>query len=111
MELSRGDRDMKRGVLPVTAIILTLTPAASAREYFVGGPVQKNDMEIVANYLMGIEMAPMLPNMAHGADVIHMEADVHATTYTAILTPLGSLISPSLTRLRSRTLIGRRPEL
>ena len=36
-------------------------------------------MEIVANYLVGIEMAPMTADMAHGADVIHLEADVHAT--------------------------------
>ncbi len=27
-------------------------------------------MEIVANYLIGIEMAPMPPQMAMGADVI-----------------------------------------
>ena len=36
-------------------------------------------MEIVANYLIGIEMAPMSPQMAMGADVIHLEADIHAT--------------------------------
>lgn len=52
---------------------------AQAREYFVGGPVHKHDMEIVANYLIGVEMAPMTPEMVHGADVIHLEADVHAT--------------------------------
>jgi uncharacterized protein involved in high-affinity Fe2+ transport len=59
--------------------MMSLLPTAGAREYFVGGPVQKNDMEIVANYLVGIEMTPILPNMAHGPDVIHLEADVHAT--------------------------------
>jgi uncharacterized protein involved in high-affinity Fe2+ transport len=64
--------------LSAAAIALT-SPAAMAREYFVGGPVHKNDMEIVANYLVGVEMAPMMPNMVHGADVIHIEADVHAT--------------------------------
>jgi uncharacterized protein involved in high-affinity Fe2+ transport len=52
---------------------------AQAREYFVGGPVEKEDMEIVANYLVGVEMAPMTESMAHGPDVIHLEADVHAT--------------------------------
>ena len=36
-------------------------------------------MEIVANYLVGIEMAPMTAGMVHGAEVIHLEADVHAT--------------------------------
>ncbi len=56
-----------------------LTSNASAREYFVGGPVHQHDMEIVANYLVGIEMAPMPPGMPTGADVVHLEADVHAT--------------------------------
>ncbi|MES2906513.1 MAG: iron transporter [Pseudomonadota bacterium] len=51
---------------------------ATAREYYIGGPVHKYDMEIVANYLLGIEMAPMT-NHLHGDDVIHIEADVHAT--------------------------------
>lgn len=58
---------------------LALMQPASAREYFVGGPVHEHDMEIVANYLIGVEMAPMMPGMAHGSDVIHLEADVHAT--------------------------------
>jgi uncharacterized protein involved in high-affinity Fe2+ transport len=58
---------------------LLLAHGASAREYFVGGPVHEHDMEIVANYLVGIEMAPMPPGMVMGPDVIHLEADVHAT--------------------------------
>lgn len=51
----------------------------AAREYYIGGPVKTHDMEIVGNYLTGIEMAPMPPGMVHGPDVIHVEADVHAT--------------------------------
>lgn len=65
-------------LVPLVAAVLLVAPA-SAREYFVGGPVHKNDMEIVANYLVGIEMAPMMKDMVHGPDVIHLEADVHAT--------------------------------
>ncbi len=61
------------------AATLLLSQAANAREYFVGGPVHQHDMEIVANYLVGVEMAPMPPGMAMGPDVIHLEADVHAT--------------------------------
>jgi uncharacterized protein involved in high-affinity Fe2+ transport len=61
------------------AAIALASPAAMAREYFIGGPVKQHDMEIVANYLVGVEMAPMMPNMANGPDVIHVEADVHAT--------------------------------
>jgi uncharacterized protein involved in high-affinity Fe2+ transport len=64
--------------MAASAIIL-VAPSAFAREFFVGGPVHKNDMEIVANYLVGIEMAPMMKDMPQGPDVIHLEADVHAT--------------------------------
>ena len=61
-------------------VALALAPAAQAKEYFVGGPVHQHDMEIVANYLVGIDMAPMPPGMAMaGPEVIHLEADVHAT--------------------------------
>lgn len=66
-------------VFTTTAAIALAATSVSAREFLVGGPVKKNDMEIVANYLVGIEMAPMTRDMAHGADVIHLEADVHAT--------------------------------
>ena len=65
--------------LLVALPFLAASPAAEAREYFVGGPVHEHDMEIVANYLVGIEMAPMPPDMPTGQDVIHLEADVHAT--------------------------------
>ncbi len=69
---------MKHALVLAAAAVLASHPA-SAREYFVGGPVHEHDMEIVANYLVGVEMAPMAPRMAVGADVIHLEADVHAT--------------------------------
>lgn len=59
--------------------VLAASGSACAREYFVGGPVHQHDMEIVANYLVGVEMAPMSAGMAMGPDVIHLEADVHAT--------------------------------
>ncbi len=71
--------------MPRVAVLFALaggvffSQTASAREYFVGGPAHKHDMEIVANYLVGIEMAPMLPGMVAGPGTIHLEADVHAT--------------------------------
>ena len=81
-------------LMPAAAIaVLAPAPAADAREYFVGGPVHKNDMEIVANYLIGIEVAPMMPNMVHGADVIHLEADVHATADNIYGYPDGAWIA------------------
>ena len=65
--------------LACAAALLAAASPAQAREYFVGGPVHQHDMEIVANYLVGVEMAPMSAGMATGPDVIHLEADVHAT--------------------------------
>jgi len=73
-------------VLLAAALSLFAAAPADAREYFVGGPVKEHDMEIVANYLIGVEMAPMGSMtmggmMEHGstADMIHLEADIHAT--------------------------------
>lgn len=77
--------------LPLLAAALATQPAA-AREYYVGGPVHLHDMEIVANYLVGVEMAPMMPGMAHGADVIHIEADVHATADNTFGYPDGAWV-------------------
>jgi periplasmic iron binding protein len=70
---------MNRSFQFAAALSLLFACGAEAREYYVGGPVHQHDMEIVANYLVGIEMAPMTANMVHGPDVIHLEADVHAT--------------------------------
>jgi uncharacterized protein involved in high-affinity Fe2+ transport len=78
--------------ISTVAAALAAGPAA-AREYFVGGPVHKNDMELVANYLVGVEMAPMTAGMAMGADVIHLEADVHATADNANGYPDGAWIA------------------
>jgi periplasmic iron binding protein len=75
---------------------LLVAPSADAREYFVGGPVHQHDMEIVANYLVGIEMAPMMPHMPTGPDVIHLEADVHATADNVYGYPDGAWV-PYLT--------------
>ncbi len=81
---------MTRTLLSAMASVLCLTCAADAREYFIGGPVHQHDMEIVANYLVGVEMAPMPATMPHGADVIHLEADVHATADNVYGFPDGS---------------------
>ena len=75
---------------------LVVTHAAQAREYFVGGPVHQHDMEIVANYLVGIEMAPAMAHMPTGPDVIHLEADVHATADNVYGYPDGAWV-PYLT--------------
>ena len=78
--------------IAIACTLLALAGAAQAREYFVGGPVQKNDMEIVANYLLGVEMSPKMPDMPQGSDVIHLEADVHATADNVYGYPDGAWI-------------------
>ncbi|HZC17150.1 MAG TPA: iron transporter [Caulobacteraceae bacterium] len=66
--------------LASAAMVTAAAQPAAAREYFVGGPVHIQDMEIVANYLVGVQMAPMTKSMVmSGPNVIHLEADVHAT--------------------------------
>lgn len=67
------------GVVFATFVsVLFSSGGVNAKEYYIGGPVKQNDMEIVANYLIGVEMFPMQTGMQHGPDVIHVEADVHA---------------------------------
>lgn len=51
---------------------------ASAAEFYVGGPETKNGLQIVGNYLTGIEMEPMPAGSAMGPDAVHLELDVHA---------------------------------
>lgn len=80
-------------IIASAAVASAFFGAASSREYFVGGPVHKNDMEIVANYLVSVEMAPMMPGMVHGDDVIHLEADVHATADNVYGYPDGAWIA------------------
>ena len=62
-----------------SAAAIAFATAASAREYPIGGPVYQDDMEIASSYLVGVQMAPMPPGMAMGADAVHLETDVHAT--------------------------------
>lgn len=91
---------MQKPVLAFLAVaVLSAGGTASAREYFVGGPIEKSDIEIVANYLKGVEMsAPMPEGMSAmaGGDVVHLEADIHATADNPYGYPDGAWI-PYLT--------------
>jgi uncharacterized protein involved in high-affinity Fe2+ transport len=62
-----------------TAVLAFATPSGQAAEFYIGEPVEQNDLQIVPNYLVGIEMDRMPPGMEMGVDTIHLEADVHAT--------------------------------
>ena len=53
--------------------------AQAAQEYYIGEPVVQSGMQIVPNYLTGIEMDRHPAGMAMDAGAVHLEADVHAT--------------------------------
>src|ERR1700760_1793143 len=57
--------------------------AWAAQEFYVGEPVVKEGMQIVPNYLTGIEMDHMLAGMAMDKNALHIEADMHATAAEA----------------------------
>ena len=59
---------------------IVLMPAlAGAAEFYIGEPVEKDGMQIVPNYLVGVEMDRMPRGAEMAADSVHLEADVHAT--------------------------------
>ncbi len=62
------------------AVGVALLPAIGhGEEFYIGEPVEQNDLQIVPNYLVGIEMDRMPPGMEMGPNSIHLEVDVHAT--------------------------------
>src|SRR6201992_1471820 len=72
------------GLTIALTIALALSgPALAAQEFYVGEPVVKEGMQIVPNYLTGVEMSPMPSGMAMGPNSVHLEADVHATNAEA----------------------------
>ena len=65
--------------LAVSMLALAASPVLAAQEFYVGEPVVKEGLQIVPNYLTGVEMNANPPGMEMGPDSIHLEADVHAT--------------------------------
>jgi periplasmic iron binding protein len=65
--------------MSLAAAALAANWPAAAKEFYVGEPVVKNDMQLVPHYLLGIEMAPMVKGMDMGPNAVHLEIDVHAT--------------------------------
>jgi uncharacterized protein involved in high-affinity Fe2+ transport len=51
----------------------------SAKEFYVGEPIVKNELQLVPHYLEGIEMDRMPKGMDMDPKAIHLEIDVHAT--------------------------------
>ena len=62
--------------MAAVAVGILATPALAAQEFYVGEPVVKEHLQIVPNYLTGVEMNRPAPGMEMGADAIpHLEAD------------------------------------
>ena len=69
----------KMAYLALVAACVGFTGQARAEEFYIGEPIVKNGMQLVPNYLVGIEMDRMPKGMAMGPDTIHLECDAHAT--------------------------------
>ena len=54
------------------ALALSLAAPAFAGEFYIGEPVVKNGLQIVPNYLLGIQMDRMVPGMEMGLNSIHL---------------------------------------
>jgi uncharacterized protein involved in high-affinity Fe2+ transport len=61
------------------ATLSALGTANAAQEFYIGEPVVQSGMQVVPNYLTGIQMDRMAPGMSMAKDAVHIEADVHAT--------------------------------
>src|ERR1700761_5969056 len=70
---------MSRSLLTLAILSLLTVPALAVQEFYIGEPVVKEGLQIVPNYLTGIEMDRMPPGMGMSQDSVHLEADVHAT--------------------------------
>jgi uncharacterized protein involved in high-affinity Fe2+ transport len=60
-------------------LVAAASPAFAIQEFYVGEPVVREGMQIVPNYLTGVEMDSMPPGMSMAKSAVHLEADVHAT--------------------------------
>ena len=71
-------RSTGTNLLAALLLLSTVFPA-TAKEFYVGEPIVKNEMQLVPHYLLGIEMAPVVKGMDMGPNAVHLEIDVHAT--------------------------------
>jgi uncharacterized protein involved in high-affinity Fe2+ transport len=53
-------RTRKETLLAISAAVMLATLPAAAKEFYVGEPIEKNNMQFVPHYLLGIEMVPMI---------------------------------------------------
>ncbi|MGH6683486.1 MAG: iron transporter [Pseudolabrys sp.] len=72
---------ISNSVLAIAAFAFCLGAplALSAKEFYVGEPIVKNNLQLVPHYLEGIEMDRMPKGMSMNPKAVHLEIDVHAT--------------------------------
>ena len=63
----------------IAALVAVPTTALAVQEFYIGEPVVQDGMQIVPNYLTGVQMDHMPAGVGMGKDNVHLEADVHAT--------------------------------
>jgi uncharacterized protein involved in high-affinity Fe2+ transport len=64
--------------MTILAAAAIAAPAMAAQELYVGEPVVKDGLQIVPNYLTGVEMSEPPLGMEMGPGTIHLEPDVYA---------------------------------
>src|SRR6202044_2482813 len=70
---------MRLASASILLLAATTIPALAVQEFYIGEPIVKEGMQIVPNYLTGVEMDKMPSGMGMSKDSVHLEADVHAT--------------------------------
>ena len=69
---------LSRAGLSALCLCVAFGARASAAEFYIGEPVVKEGIQLVPNYLEGIEMNRHPPGAAMDPKAIHVEIDVHA---------------------------------
>ena len=75
---SLGLASASLAALGMAVVGLAASPVLAAQEFYIGEPVVKEGLQIVPNYLTGVEMNAHVPGMEMGPKSVHLEADVHA---------------------------------
>ena len=76
-----------RRIAALSLCLALLTTEAQALEYPIGTPQNLAGMEIAAVYLQPVEMEPDGHMRKAAESDVHLEADIHAVSYTHLTLP------------------------
>ncbi len=71
---------IKLTALVVAAGLCLASTGSKADEFVLGAPIEMHGLKVSAVYALGVTVQPRMPMPAMGRDVIHLEADVEATS-------------------------------